>query len=179
MCFVCVGVCGWQICIVRNSVSLAAAGLKCDPNILKHLKIPMKGPLLGPLGAGTAQWPDDRITTAGNRSPRSSIITEYCGSHGRIFFPRALVCSALVCQRVVCVPDVLTAFVLRADNAEMAELEPCPPCQSDKELLRGAVGISHESAVEPHRGPVSRRCAQTSELAFWSGMFCRGVPGSR
>lgn len=90
----------------------AAAGLKCDTNILKHPKIPMKGPHLGSLGAGIAQCPDDRITTGGNSSPRSSIITEYCGSHKRIlegnpflFFPEhsAGGCVAHLCVSGRCV----------------------------------------------------------------------------
>lgn len=88
------------VCVVagmyclKKSICLAVASLKCDPSILKHPKIPMKGPHLGSLGAGIAQCPDDRITTGGNSSPRSRIITEYCGSHKRIlegnlffFFP--------------------------------------------------------------------------------------------
>lgn len=82
-------------------------------------------------------------------------------------------CSAFVCLHVVCVPDMLTPFVFRVDDAGMCELEPCLTCQSDKELVRGVVTESHESAPEPlrhPRRPVSRLCAEASECAFCSGI---------
>lgn len=157
VCFVCV--CGWQVCIVRNSDCLAVAGLKFDLNILKRSKIPTKGPHLGPLGAGTAQCPDDRITAAGNRSPRSSTITEYCGSHRRIlegtfFFSEhsAAWCVALLSVNVVvcvCAPDMINplCFCLRM-MLGCVNLSLCLACQSDEELER-----FQKSAVEAHRCP--------------------------